>query len=106
MSRNSAIIGIANGLGKPTMMRSGRMSWCFARDLATDTLVVIHEQVSGYVPISPPITCESDTQLEGANEHIGVPVGVAAAMFTGSMWGWDVPGADPTTYDENGEWKR
>lgn len=36
------------------------------------------------------------------NAKIGVTKNEAEAMFVGSMFGWNVPGARPEIYDENG----
>ena len=38
----------------------------------------------------------------GASERLGVTKAQAEAMKAGSMFGWDVPAADPNNYDENG----
>ena len=37
------------------------------------------------------------------NEQINVTKSQAAAMLAGSMFGWEVPAADPKNYDEQGQ---
>ena len=36
------------------------------------------------------------------NAHEGITKAQAAAMLTGSLFGWDTPGADPSQYDLDG----
>jgi hypothetical protein len=36
------------------------------------------------------------------NDRIGVTPAQASAMITGSMFGWNVPGAKPDAYNEDG----
>jgi hypothetical protein len=40
------------------------------------------------------------------NRELGVTRQQMEAMKVGSMFGWDVPGADPKSYDEYGALKR
>jgi hypothetical protein len=37
------------------------------------------------------------------NRELGISPAQAEAMKVGSMFGWNVPGADPKNYDENGK---
>lgn len=41
---------------------------------------------------------------DAANADRGITKAQARAMEAGSMFGWDVPGADPRNYDENGSY--
>lgn len=43
--------------------------------------------------------------VDDLNAYIGVNPQQAEAMSAGSMWGWEVPAADPDNYDENGKFK-
>ena len=40
-----------------------------------------------------------------ANEKLGVTKAQAAAMLHGSMFGWQIPAANPKSYDDNGKMK-
>ena len=41
--------------------------------------------------------------MDECNESGGVSKAQAAAMLAGSMFGWEVPAADPKNYDEQGQ---
>lgn len=43
---------------------------------------------------------------EQLNEYFDITPAQAEAMRIGSMFGWEVPGANPERYDENGKLKR
>lgn len=47
----------------------------------------------------------SGDEVDNMNEMLGVTKSQAAAMYAGSMFGWDVPAANPALYDENGQFK-
>lgn len=62
---------------------------CFANHPSTGELIAIKRGESGYYPIQSRRTADELNAMEGVT-----PV-QRAAMETGSMFGWDVPGADP-----------
>jgi hypothetical protein len=84
------VAGIVANKELPSLTMSGRPSWCFARN--GDTTVILMNEVSGYQDAPYHMSGELDT----INEMIGVDEKQAKAMFIGSMFGWDVPGADPS----------
>ena len=54
---------------------------------------------SGYTPIRKQGNSRAANEM---NRELGISPAQAEAMKVGSMFGWDVPGADPKNYDENG----
>jgi hypothetical protein len=81
---------------------------CMAVLTSTGDLVNIRRGMTGYYP--------SDWNVPGdrkRNEDIAafnnaqheLTKAQCAAMVCGSMFGWDVPGANPAIYDENGQFK-
>lgn len=73
---------------------------CYAVAPGKGGLVVVMRGVSGYV--------QADLELVARtmNESMSVTPAQAEAMLLGSMFGWDMPGADPDRYDEEGKLKR
>ena len=71
----------------------------------TDEVIIIKHGESGYY------TCEYSTDdkafnramVDDRNSNLGVSKAQVEAMLAGSMFGWDVPAADPKSYDENGK---
>lgn len=80
---------------------------CFVVLPTTKEVVMVHRGEMGYSP-----TREGNLPWYGQetadvlNGDLGTTKAQVAAMFVGSMFGWDVPGANPDTYDENGKHKR
>jgi hypothetical protein len=65
-----------------------------------DQVILIKRGVIGYCPIvNTGLSVEST--LTALNE--GLTSAQLQAMKAGSMFGWDVPGADPANYDESGK---
>ena len=54
----------------------------------------------GYIPVHADGSVEMANKL---NKEAGVTPAQAEAMKAGSMFGWDVPAADPSRYDEQGK---
>jgi hypothetical protein len=59
--------------------------------------IAIKRGKSGYFKIS-----QASCTAEEMNRINGVSKAQAAAMLAGSLFGWDVPGADPERYDVDG----
>ena len=55
---------------------------------------------SGYTPIRKQGNGRAANEM---NRELGISPAQAEAMKVGSMFGWNVPGADPKNYDENGK---
>jgi len=75
---------------------------CYATLASTGELIRIERGEPGYYP-EPEYTEFATAEM--LNDALGVSKAEAEAMFTGSMFGWHVPGADPAMYDENGKFK-
>lgn len=66
-------------------------------------MIVIQKGEKGYTPTGS--YAEGITPREGvdaANELLGVTRAQEEAMVSGSMFGWQVPAANPKNYDEQG----
>lgn len=84
-------------------LRSSLPPVCYSTLPDTGQAIMIKRGENGYYP------CGSTTDIHSAaafaeqkNKELNVSKAQEAAMLTGSMFGWDVPGADPKNYDENG----
>lgn len=76
---------------------------CFSTLLTTGDLICIKRGETGYYP-SDWDTGDKERNVELAdqlNEELGVTMWQRKAMEVGSMCGWDVPGADPSKYQES-----
>ena len=85
-------------------LRSDLPEVCYSILPSTGDVIIIKHGESGYY------RCEYSTEdkafnREFANDRnakLGVSKAQVEAMLAGSMYGWDVPAADPKSYDENG----
>lgn len=85
-------------------LRSDLPEVCFSILPSTGDVIIIKHGESGYY------RCEYSTEdkafnrefANDRNANIGVSKAQVEAMLAGSMYGWDVPAADPKSYDENG----
>ena len=71
----------------------------YSTSLVTGELIRIERDVLGYYP-EPEYNKFATADM--LNDVLGVSKAEAEAMYVGSMFGWDVPGANPDMYDENG----
>lgn len=73
--------------------------------LHTGELIIIKNGEKGYFPTDVPVTDRESMKAfaDEMNEKLGVTKAQAAAMLSGSMFGWDVPAANPNSYDDNGK---
>lgn len=65
---------------------------CFTTNRATGQTIGIRRGVMGYYPIVTPLTPEE--------LNVGVTKYQVTAMENGSMFGWEIPGADPDYLEE------
>lgn len=85
-------------------LRSDLPEVCFSILPSTGDVIIIKHGESGYY------RCEFSTEdkafnrefANDRNANLGVSKAQVEAMLAGSMYGWDVPAADPKSYDENG----
>jgi hypothetical protein len=80
-------------------MYDGLPKFCYHTHPTTGKTVILQRGVVGYYDTG------LDTPATVLNRHLGVTPAQAEAMFVGSMFGWEVPGANPEMYDENGKLK-
>ena len=85
-------------------LRSDLPEVCYSILPSTGDAIIIKHGESGYY------RCEYSTEdkafnrefANDRNANLGVSKAQVEAMLAGSMYGWDVPAADPKSYDENG----
>lgn len=85
-------------------LRSDLSEVCFSILPSTGDVIIIKHGESGYY------RCEYSTEdkafnrefANDRNANLDVSKAQVEAMLAGSMYGWDVPAADPKSYDENG----
>lgn len=71
---------------------------CYGVLDTTNEIVVIKKGEKGYYKTDYPAAKSREAANEWCdeiNEHMGITRNVREAMETGSMWGWNVPGANP-----------
>ena len=85
-------------------LRSDLPEVCYSILPSTGDAIIIKHGESGYY------RCEYSTEdkafnrefANDRNANLGVSKAQVEAMLAGSMYGWDVPAANPKSYDENG----
>lgn len=85
-------------------LRSDLPEVCFSILPSTGDVIIIKHGESGYY------RCEYSTEdkafnrefANDRNANLGVSKAQVEAMLAGSIYGWDVPAADPKSYDVNG----
>ena len=95
---------IAHEGGSVVPLRSSLPDKCYAALETEDSIILIDKGESGYVctEIQPDDGQTRQQAVDSINEALGVTKAQAAAMVAGSMFGWEVPAADPKNYDEKG----
>ncbi len=88
--------------------------YCFSSDNVTRKLIRIKAGESGFYPAHthPEVKIAArhleniDDLADRLNAEMGVTKAQREAMEIGSMWGWEVPGANPNAYNEDGSFKK
>ena len=86
-------------------LRSSLPDQCFSTLPSNGDIIVIRKGESGYSPAGlPNHGMERDREkVNQLNSLEGITPAQEAAMSAGSMFGWDVPAADPKNYNEKGQ---
>jgi hypothetical protein len=83
-------------------MYNGLPERCYALNAITTACVILEKGMSGYYTTDYPQGYTQEV-IDKLNESLGVSKAQAQAMFIGSMFGWNAPGANPEMYDEDGK---
>lgn len=88
------------------MSEMGRLpEFCFVVLSTTNEVVGVHRGVSGYSPTREGnMPWYGQATADKLNEDLGVTKAQATAMMSGSMFGWDIPAANPDNYDSEGRY--
>lgn len=80
------------------------MRKCYATLKSNSQLICIQEWEKGYYPVRVQgehvFGDEAKSLRDTLNEKAGIDWPTRMAFETGSMFGWDVPGANPDTYKD------
>jgi len=83
-------------------MFEGLPELCYSKEPISGKTIILQRGQEGYNNLE---NGYEQLNPEEMNEKLEVTKAQSAAMLTGSMFGWDVPGANPEAYDENGNFK-
>lgn len=74
---------------------------CYSLLPGSKDVIIIRRNEMGYYKTDIPTASKEDARaiVNLYNARLGVSKAQEEAMKTGSMFGWDVPGADPGNYD-------
>lgn len=85
-------------------LRSSLPERCYHVLAETGEVIVLEKGSSGYFKSTIDMGSREENQalVDEYNEKLGVSKAQVEAMSVGSMFGWDVPGADPGHYNDQG----
>ena len=86
-------------------LRSSLPEQCYVYLPTSQEIGIVKKGEMGYYrsDLSPVYGQDGKAFVDELNQRGGVNKAQAAAMLAGSMFGWQVPGADPKNYDDNGQ---
>jgi hypothetical protein len=73
---------------------------CYAILPSTQETIIVKRGIDGYWRACD--ECQH-VSVDELNARIGVTKGQSEAMLVGSMFGWDVEGANPANYNKDGK---
>lgn len=82
--------------------RKGLPDFCFCLLPSTGEAIAVQYGDNSYIRLELQGGKEAGKFVEQLNKRIGVTKQQQAAMLWGSLFGWDVPAADPARYDDEG----
>lgn len=80
----------------------GLPEFCYCMDRVNNVSILVKRGEKGYYQMDYDLTAEG---CKFKNEQLGIDPFQVMAMSTGSMFGWDVPGADPEKWRQDAEEK-
>jgi hypothetical protein len=85
-------------------LRSSLPEKCYSTLSDTGEIVILKRGETGYYKADVPDVFKNEPEeyVSEYNRKLGISKAQEAAMRTGSMFGFQVPAADPKNYDENG----
>ncbi|MBQ7645883.1 MAG: hypothetical protein IJS94_01315 [Clostridia bacterium] len=85
-------------------LRSDLPDHCYSVYIITGEIIILKKGVKGFfkTDIETKSVAESREIVNEENKKLGISKAQASAMYWGSLYGFDTPGADPTLYDVNG----
>ena len=91
--------------GKVIPLRSTLPDKCYAVSPSGDEIIIVKKGESGHYRTDKygHDRAEALAIVNEYNGQLNVTKAQAAAMLAGSMFGWEVPAADPKNYDEQGQ---
>lgn len=75
---------------------------CYSVLPSSGEIIVINQGEKGYRPYTHQFGERNREMCDQMNKNLGVTKRQEAAMHAGSMFDWDVPGANPMNYDNDG----
>jgi hypothetical protein len=73
---------------------------CWTTVPSSNEVVIVKRGEIGYFPQREDVLHYEAHMVDALNERLGVTKEQELAMKSGSMFGWDIPGADPDTWVE------
>ena len=86
-------------------LRSSLPELCYSVNKTTGEIIVLKKGETGFYKTDIPSSGREESQeiADEQNQKLGVSKAQAAAMYTGSLFGFETPGADPKNYGADGK---